>query len=107
MYVSVPKNYGGVAFSQAKAKPSPPPAPSDEKEEKCEMPKELPPSPDCQGCTREEGKNPLSCLLSAFRGRERNGFDGEDFLLLGLIALLIGKEGNEDILLILAMLLLT
>ncbi|MBR5538354.1 MAG: hypothetical protein IKU61_00495 [Clostridia bacterium] len=82
----MPKNYGGVAFNRA----SPPP-----KEEKAE------PSPP------KEEKNPLSCLLSAFSKKEKGGFDGEDFLILGLIALLIGKKGNEDILLILAMLLLT
>ena len=103
MYVSVPKNYGGVAFPRAQQKPPPPAEKEEKQEEACEaapLPKE------CATCKKEE-KNPLSCLLSAFRGKGKNGFDSEDFLLLGLIALLIGKEGNEDILLILAMLLLT
>jgi len=101
MYVSVPKNYGGVAFSHGQQKPP---------KEKDEPPKEEQAKEtvanECASCKKEE-KNPLSCLLSAFRGSGKNGFASEDFLLLGLIALLIGKEGNEDILLILAMLLLT
>ena len=37
---------------------------------------------------------------------KKAGFDADDFLLIGLIALLMGKEGNEDIVLILALLLL-
>ena len=37
---------------------------------------------------------------------EKAGFDADDFLLIGLIALLMGREGNEDIVLILALLLL-
>lgn len=103
MYVSVPKNYRGMAFSHenaVKAPPTLPVAPTPpkpqahhEKEKKCE------------NCSSKD-KNPLSCLIEAFRTRERGGFDTEDFLLIGLIALLINKEGNEDIVLILAMLLL-
>lgn len=61
--------------------------------------------PPCTDC-RAQNKNPLTCLLHALRNRNKGGFEGEDFLLLGLIVLLLGKEGNEDILLILAMLLL-
>ena len=53
-----------------------------------------------------ENKNPLTCLFEALRGRKKAGFDADDFLLIGLIALLMGKEGNEDIVLILALLLL-
>ena len=98
MYVSVPKNYGGVAFKKEEKSPpalslqkSPP------KEEKsCEV---------CENCS-EKQKNPLTCLFSAIRGREKSGLDSDDFLLIALIALLIGNEGSEDILLILAMLLL-
>ena len=48
----------------------------------------------------------MTCLLTALRDRGKSGFDTEDFLLIGLIALLLGKEGNEDIILVLAMLLL-
>lgn len=91
-----------------------------------------PPSPDCdcpppcEGCEpceehapeeghcpckdappcRAENKNPLTCLFEALRGRKKGGFDADDFLLIGLIALLMGKEGSEDIVLILALLLL-
>lgn len=54
----------------------------------------------------KENKNPLTCLFEALRGRKKAGFDADDFLLIGLIALLMGKEGNEDIILILALLLL-
>ena len=53
-----------------------------------------------------ENKNPLTCLFEALRGRKKAGFDADDFLLIGLIALLMGKEGSEDIVLILALLLL-
>ena len=53
-----------------------------------------------------ENKNPLTCLFEALRGRKKSGFDADDFLLIGLIALLMGKEGSEDIVLILALLLL-
>lgn len=62
---------------------------------------------DCGGgrCPKEN-KNPLTCLFEALRGRKKAGFDADDFLLIGLIALLMGKEGNEDIVLILALLLL-
>ncbi len=68
-------------------------------------------TPDCRkescgGCAGKGGKNPLTCLFEALRGRGEAGFDLEDFLLIGLIVLLMGKEGNEDIVLILAMLLL-
>lgn len=68
-------------------------------------PKEEPPAEIAP--LKSEEKNPLSCLLSAFNKKGNGGFDSEDFLILGLIALLIGKQGNEDILLILALLLLT
>ena len=99
MYVSVPKNYSGVAFhkeNNIKAPPTlpvTPPTLQKQEERKCE------------NCGIKE-KNPLTCLFEAFRKRDNGGFDTEDFLLIGLIALLINKEGNEDIVLILAMLLL-
>lgn len=103
MYVSVPKNYRGMAFSSEgslKAPPTMPVTPPPQKRgEACEK------AQKCEKCGAKE-KNPLTCLFEAFRGRERGGFDTEDFLLIGLIALLINKEGNEDIVLILAMLLL-
>ncbi len=103
MYVSVPKNYRGMAFSQEgniKAPPTMPVTPPPQKREVlCEKEQK------CEKCGTKE-KNPLTCLFEAFRSRERGGFDTEDFLLIGLIALLINKEGNEDIVLILAMLLL-
>lgn len=84
----------------------------------------LPPPPDC-GCPpppcdgREpcgdapcapacpaKNKNPLTCLFEALRGRKKAGLEADDFLLVGMIALLMGKEGSEDIVLILALLLL-
>ena len=100
MYVSVPKNYSGMAFSHEKEVKVPqtlPILPHPKVDEKCEK--------ECEKCTVKE-KNPLSCLLEAFRFREKGGFDTEDFLLIGLIVLLLGKEGNEDVVLVLAMLLL-
>ncbi len=99
MYVSVPKNYGGVAFSHDKGVKPPPTLPV------TPPPEEKRTGDGCRGCEVKE-KNPLSCLLEAFRNREKGGFDADDFLLMGLIALLINKEGNEDIVLILAFLLL-
>ena len=106
MYVSVPKNYRGMAFSNEsniKAPPTMPVTPPPQKrEEACEKERKC---ERCENCVTKE-KNPLTCLFEAFRGRERGGFDTEDFLLIGLIALLVNKEGNEDIVLILAMLLL-
>lgn len=142
MYVSVPKNYSGVAFAREErapcsdasrlppnapptgAIPLPPPLPcvpprmmeppSGEKPEPCEKAKEAKeekPSPPerecCASCGEKERKNPLTCLFEALHRRERNGLDAEDFLLIGLIALLMNKEGNEEIVLILALLLLT
>ena len=59
----------------------------------------------CDDCQKQD-KTPLTCLLTALRNRGKAGFDTEDFLLIGLIVLLLGKEGNEDIVLTLAMLLL-
>ncbi len=99
MYVSVPKNYSGVAFSNERNMKAPPTLPH--------TPHNPPPckSESCEKCNVKE-KNPLSCLFEAFRSRGKSGLDTDDFLLLGLIALLINKEGNEDIVLILAMLLL-
>ncbi|MBQ4150517.1 MAG: hypothetical protein IJC81_01775 [Clostridia bacterium] len=100
MYVSVPKNYSGMAFSRendVKPPPTLPTLPHPKNDEKCEK--------ECEKCAVKE-KNPLSCLFEAFRGKDRGGFDTEDFLLLGLIALMLNKEGNEDIVLILAILLL-
>ena len=99
MYVSVPKNYGGVAFSNDKGVKVPPTLPI------TPPPEEKNTVSGCSGCGIKE-KNPLSCLLEAFKNREKGGFDTDDFLLVGLIALLINKEGNADIVLILAMLLL-
>ncbi len=123
MYVSVPKNYSGIAFARENRVPPEMPLP--------DIPKPHPPSPlppvnphppqpeppckdksnsenpphTCTECAKPD-KNPLTCLLTALRNRGKSGFDTEDFLLLGLIALLLGKEGNEDTVLVLAMLLL-
>ena len=55
---------------------------------------------------QKEGHSPFLRLLGALQSRGHSGLDGEDLLLIGIIALLLGKEGNEDVLLILAMLLL-
>ena len=66
---------------------------------------ERPACGDAPPC-RAGNKNPLTCLFEALRGRKKGGFDADDFLLIGLIALLMGKEGSEDIVLILALLLL-
>ena len=120
MYVSIPKNYSGMAFPReaqvlhpdvihpqvTNAEP-PMQAPSQphEAEEKCEHTETAPPPPCCADCNAKE-KNPLTCFIRALQGRKKGGFESDDFLLLGLIVLLLGKEGNEDILLILAMLLL-
>ncbi|MBQ8837240.1 MAG: hypothetical protein IJ002_07020 [Clostridia bacterium] len=127
MYVSLPKNYSGTAFSRENTpytddRPAVPPTlpqvppPRHEKRppqnEDCEEKpreheKEHPKKP-CDECGADS-KNPISCLLRALRGGRNckdGGLDTEDFLLIGLIALLIGKEGNEDIIFILAMLLL-
>ncbi|MBQ6892709.1 MAG: hypothetical protein IJN48_00745 [Clostridia bacterium] len=110
MYVGVPKNYGGTAFQHSKNQeqgqnrhPAVPPTlphtvpPPAEK---------LPPKKQCEHCAAEDNKNPLSCLLNAFHRGKSGGLDAEDLLLIGLIALLMGKEGNEDMVFILAMLLL-
>nr|MBQ5811405.1 hypothetical protein [Clostridia bacterium] len=104
MYVSVPKNYSGVAFRD-KEKIEIPRSDTDCKNEEILVKTPKPPQPPSDECKNEE-KNPLSGILKILRSREKSGLDTEDFLLIGLIALLIGKEGNEDVLLILAMLLL-
>lgn len=123
MYVSIPKNYGGIAFSNRDHPladmprpdmpkphiPTPPPAepiPPAVQDEKKDCPKEpSEPINPCHDCPKKD-QNPLSCLFSALRNRGKAGLDTEDLLLIGLIVLLLGKEGNEDIVLSLAMLLL-
>lgn len=60
----------------------------------------------CAPACPAKNKNPLTCLFEALRGRKKAGFEADDFLLVGMIALLMGKEGSEDIVLILALLLL-
>lgn len=146
MYVSVPKNYSGIAFARENTEPrqelremprlpplSPPtgaipispPVPSlpprliADAEKAEPEPKEAEKSAPrtetsdgaedspCAACREKEHKNPLTCLFEALHGRERSGLDAEDFLLIGLIALLMNKEGNEEIVFILALLLLT
>lgn len=111
MYVGVPKNYGGTAFKNDRGM---------KKEQKHVLPPTLPhsthrvPEREVEQCEKKEtcencqndGSNPISCMLHALRRGKAGGISTEDFLLLGLIALLIGKEGNEDIVFILVMLLL-
>ena len=92
----------------APPRPEPPSAETPPTEPAREPPVEAAPSTDapaCENCPTRSG-NPLTCLVQALRNREKSGFASEDFLLIGLIALLLGKEGNEDILLILTMLLI-
>ncbi len=103
MYVSVPRNYDGVAFKKEERPPQ-------TEETKCTEPQLSEAECEktvmaCEECDSEQ-KNPLSCILRALRKKDKSGFDSEDFLLIAIIALLVGNEGNEDILLILAMLLL-
>ncbi len=108
MYVSVPKNYSGMAFSKEEPKASPPrqPPPSlPVGERRREEPPRQSSNKPCEGCKVAQ-KNPLACMMEALRNRNQSGFDTDDFLLIGLIVLLLGKEGNEDIILTLAMLLL-
>ncbi len=109
MYVGVPKNYGGTAFQRERELPK--------SSHRTSVPQTLPhleppskkencaESKQCKDCSSED-KNPLSCLINAFRRTKSGGIDAEDLLLIGLILLLLGKEGNEDIIIILAMLLL-
>lgn len=108
MYVSLPKNYSGVAFTnggkretaeEIKAPPSPLPL-CDIKSERRNGEKKVP----CEECGTKE-KNPIFCMMEALRTRKNSGFDAEDILLISLIVLLLSKEGNEDVVLILAMLL--
>ena len=131
MYVSVPKNYSGVAFNSAneKAKATvekakiPPPFPSEcvrrqeaeisnrceecenaEVVSKCEKEAEQECESGC-GCSVREN-SPISSIIESLKSRKKESFDAEDIILLGLIVLLLGKEGSEDIVLILAILLL-
>lgn len=87
----------------------PPPPPCDDREPcgTC-VPEDAPPCGDapCAPPCPAKSTNPLTCLFEALRGRKKSGFDADDFLLIALIALLMGKEGSEDIVLILALLLL-
>ena len=104
MYVSVPKNYSGMAFSREKNAAVRPdvvhPSVANEKP----MPTRLPPPIPAEA--EEPKAHPLLALAQALKHRNSAMPSGEDLLLIGLILLLLGKEGNEDILLILAMLLL-
>ena len=117
MYVGVPKNYGGTAFKNERGMKKeqkhilPPTLPHSthrvpEREvEPCEKKDTCDKKEPCETC-KNDGNNPISCMLHALRRGKAGGISTEDFLLLGLIALLIGKEGNEDIVFILVMLLL-
>jgi len=104
LYVSVPKNYSGMAFPREKnaaihpdvVHPAAPPP---------EPPVQSQPQAQTADCKTQE-KHPLLSLANALKNRKHGNLDNEDFLLIGLILLLLGKEGNEDVLLILAMLLL-
>lgn len=115
MYVGVPKNYGGTAFKSENnikkaVKPSLPPTlphcVHQVHEEKSKAAEEHSGKKEECGTCKSDGKNPLSCLLHALQKGKSSGISTEDFLILGLIALLIGKDGNEDIVFILVMLLL-
>ena len=112
MYVGVPKNYGGTAFQRERELPKsshrpsvPPTLPHAVQPQREKVHTESEEQRECESC-EAKGKNPLSCLINAFRRTKSGGIDTEDLLLLGLIVLLLGKEGNEDIVIILAMLLL-
>ena len=121
-----PRDAGGMprpvppfADHGAQVQPSPPPPPPPPPPPDCDCPPPCEGYEPCATCAeaerpacgdappcRAENKNPLTCLFEALRGRKKGGFDADDFLLIGLIALLMGKEGSEDIVLILALLLL-
>ena len=109
MYVGVPKNYGGTALRREREiekifpRQAMPPTLPHAVQTQREKPHHE--NNNCKDCDAKD-KNPLSCLLSAFRRTKNGGIDAEDLLLIGLIILLLGKDGNEDIIIILAMLLL-
>ena len=90
MYVSVPKNYNGIAFQRNEVKKQP--LSEQSESENCK---------ECKGRDKD-----LGCMMDALKSRKGGPLDTEDFLLVGLILLLLGKDGNEDIVLALAMLLL-
>ena len=105
MYVSVPKNYSGNAFSQP---------PSQKREPPCLLPSlPTPPSPppkpqtceekpqDCESKPQECASKPQGCAPA-----HKGGFDAEELLLIGLIALLLGREDCQDLVWMLAILLL-
>ena len=106
MYVGVPKNYGGTAFAREKTQGRQP--------MRSALPPTLPhsmPNPEKEVCPEKPGcdkgeKNPIACLINAFKGTKDGAVGAEELLLICLIVLLIGKKGNEDIVFILAMLLL-
>ena len=83
----------------------PPPPPKEPiAEEKPQT--EATPAPVPEASPLQAAAHPFVRLLDTLQGRGKNRLDNEDIFLLGLIALLLGKEGNEDVLLILTMLLL-
>lgn len=84
--------------------PAPQPAPEPKPTPAVSVPAETP-SP-AEHKPQKSEQSPFLRLLGALQNHRQNGLDGEDLLLIGIIALLLGKEGNEDVLLILAMLLL-
>ena len=113
MMPSVPSPVAPLGKIPRDLPPPPPPLPPDE----AVCAPDAPSADACAPCDaapcgagtppcRAENKNPLTCLFEALHGRKKAGFDADDFLLVGLIALLMGKEGGEDIVLILALLLL-
>ncbi len=123
--ISIPKNYSGCAFTQRResdggrtyieiAKPTPP------KDSALPPPIPLPPEEEGVKETEEDGKGcitvaplsksqdshsappPLKPLLPSIPVR----FDSDQILLLGLILLLLGNDGDGDLILCLGLLLL-
>ena len=103
MYVSVPKNYSGMAFSRERNAAVHPDVVHPAVESEKPMPQRILPPP---AETESKETHPILSLAHALKKRNGATPSGEDLLLIGLILLLLGKEGNEDVLLILAMLLL-
>lgn len=130
--VTPPRNYGGTAFFESQIQPQPkpeaPPAPPDQPEQTQTLlppPTPSPPehsetesTPELSDCDTSQETAPVSAKPKPPRGflsslippafSDGNDADGgmEELLLVGLIFLLSRGEQDNDILLILALLLL-
>ena len=95
-----PKNYSGTMYQSPPRAPTPPPEIPPERESPCESCKFAPPPPQ-EGC---EEKKPG--LFAGLLGESGINIGTEELLLIGLILLLYSSGADNDVIIMLAVVLL-